>query len=54
MSEEEKQRLVANLAAGLSRVSRDDVIEKNLAHFRAAGPGYGKRVEAAVHELRDD
>ncbi|PWI41430.1 catalase [Streptomyces sp. ICBB 8177] len=53
MSEEEKKRLVANIAGGLSQVSRDDVIEKNLAHFHAADPDYGKRVEAAVRELRD-
>ncbi|MFE0089148.1 catalase [Streptomyces sp. NPDC058991] len=54
MSEEEKSRLVANIAGGLSQVSRDDVIEKNLAHFHAADPDYGKRVEAAVTALRED
>ncbi|MGW7369060.1 catalase [Streptomyces sp. NPDC054841] len=54
MSEEEKQRLVANIAGGLSQVSRDDVIEKNLAHFHAADPDYGKRVEEAVRALRED
>ncbi|WP_338673913.1 catalase [Streptomyces sp. SCSIO 30461] len=54
MSEEEKQRLVANIAGGLSQVSRDDVIEKNLAHFHAADADYGKRVEEAVHALRED
>ncbi|MGW2963824.1 catalase [Streptomyces sp. NPDC001220] len=54
MSEEEKRRLVANIAGGLSQVTRDDVIEKNLAHFHAADPEYGKRVEEAVHALRED
>ncbi|MDQ1025148.1 catalase [Streptomyces umbrinus] len=54
MSEEEKSRLVANIAGGLSQVSRDDVIEKNLAHFHAADPEYGRRVEEAVHALRED
>ncbi|MFD4142674.1 catalase [Streptomyces sp. NPDC058572] len=54
MSEEEKQRLVANIAGGLSQVSRDDVIEKNLAHFHAADADYGKRVEEAVRALRED
>ncbi|MFJ8650078.1 catalase [Streptomyces sp. NPDC093546] len=54
MSEDEKQRLVANIAGGLSQVSRDDVIEKNLAHFHAADPDYGKRVEEAVRALRED
>ncbi|MET9801126.1 catalase [Streptomyces sp. NPDC006368] len=54
MSEEEKGRLVANIAGGLSQVSREDVIEKNLAHFHAADPDYGKRVEEAVRALRED
>lgn len=54
MSEDEKQRLVANLAGGLSQVSRNDVVEKNLAHFHAADPEYGKRVEEAVRALRED
>ncbi|WP_199552162.1 catalase [Streptomyces sp. N35] len=53
MSEEEKQRLVANIAGGLSQVSRDDIIEKNIAHFAAADADYGKRVEEAVRALRD-
>ena len=54
MSAEEKSRLIANIAGGLSQVSRDDVIEKNLAHFHAADPEYGKRVEEAVRALRED
>ncbi len=53
MSEEEKGRLVANIAGGLAQVSREDVIEKNLAHFSAADPEYGRRVEAAVRELQE-
>ncbi|MFJ6808130.1 catalase [Streptomyces anulatus] len=54
MSEDEKGRLVANIAGGLSQVTRDDVIEKNLAHFHAADAAYGKRVEEAVRALRED
>jgi catalase len=54
MSEDERTRLVDNIAGGLSQVGRDDVIEKNLAHFHAADADYGKRVEARVHELRED
>ncbi|MFB8216471.1 MULTISPECIES: catalase [Streptomyces] len=54
MSEDEKGRLVANIAGGLSQVTRDDVIEKNLAHFHAADADYGKRVEEAVRALRED
>ncbi|MFF3763385.1 catalase [Streptomyces sp. NPDC001922] len=53
MSEEERERLVATIAGGLSQVTREDVVERNLAHFRAADPDYGKRVEAAVERLRD-
>ncbi|WP_406309525.1 catalase [Streptomyces sp. NBC_00623] len=54
MSEDEKGRLVANIAGGLSQVTREDVIEKNLAHFHAADAEYGKRVEEAVRALRED
>ncbi|MFF8381393.1 catalase [Streptomyces sp. NPDC015661] len=54
MSEDEKKRLIANIAGGLSQVSREDVIEKNLAHFAAADPEYGKRVAEAVEALRED
>ncbi|MFF0288066.1 catalase [Streptomyces sp. NPDC005262] len=54
MSEDERSRLVANIAGGLSQVTRDDVIEKNLAHFHAADAEYGKRVEEAVSALRED
>ncbi|MFE3519675.1 catalase [Streptomyces sp. NPDC059166] len=54
MSADEKDRLIANIAGGLSQVTRDDVIEKNLAHFHAADPEYGKRVEEAVRALRED
>ncbi|MFF7576806.1 catalase [Streptomyces sp. NPDC008061] len=54
MSEDERSRLVANIAGGLSRVTRDDVIEKNLAHFHAADTEYGERVEEAVRALRED
>ncbi|MDJ0462592.1 catalase [Streptomyces sp. H27-C3] len=54
MSDEEKSRLIANIAGGLSQVTRDDVIEKNLAHFHAADQEYGKRVQEAVRALRED
>lgn len=53
---EEKGRLVADIAGSLSQVSRDDVVEKNLAHFHAADADadYGKRVEEAVRTLCED
>ena len=50
--EEAKQRLVANIAGSLAQVSRDDVVERSIAHFHAADPQYGARVAAAVKELR--
>jgi catalase len=52
MKEDEKQRLVANIAGGLSRVSRDDVIERSIGHFRKADADYGERVARAVAALR--
>lgn len=52
MSEGEKSRLIDNLAGFLAQVSREDVIEKNLAHFHAADEEYGSRLEAAVAKLR--
>jgi len=52
MQEDERQRLVENIAGGLARVSRDDIVLRSIAHFRAADPEYGARVEAAVKELR--
>ena len=52
MKEDEKQRLVANIAGGLSRVSREDVIERAIGHFRKADADYGERVARAVAALR--
>ena len=54
MSEEERERLVATIAGGLSQVSRGGVVEKNLAHFHAADREYGRRVAEAVRALRED
>lgn len=52
MSEAEKRRLAANLAAGLAQVSREEIIERSIGHFRKADPDYGARVDKAVRELR--
>jgi catalase len=54
VSAEERQRLVANIAGSLSQVTRDGVIEKNLAHFHAADREYGRGVAEAVRALRED
>jgi catalase len=52
MSEPEKQRLVESLAGSLAQVSRDDIVSRSVAHFRAADPVYGARVEAEIKEKR--
>lgn len=52
MSEEEKVRLVENIAGGLSAVTRPDIIERSIAHFHNADADYGDRIAAAVAALR--
>jgi catalase len=52
MSEAEKQRLIANIAASLSRVSRKDIIERSVANFRSADAEYGDRLAAALAKRR--
>ncbi|MDJ0340759.1 catalase [Streptomyces sp. H10-C2] len=53
MSDDEKSRLIANIAGFLSQVTRDDVVDRNLAHFHAADTEYGTRLEASVRALRE-
>jgi len=48
MKEDERQRLVENLAGSLSQVSRQDVIDRSIEHFRKADAEYGRRVAEAV------
>jgi catalase len=52
IAEDSKQRLVDAIADELSQVSRDDIIERSIGHFRAADPDYGARVEQAVKVRR--
>ncbi len=52
MKEEEKQRLIGNIAGNLGKVGRDDIIARAIGHFRAADPDYGARLEAAVKAFR--
>ena len=52
MKEDERARLVANIAGSLAQVSRADIVSHAIAHFRTADPEYGARVEAAVKERR--
>jgi catalase len=50
MSEAEKSRLVNNIAASLSRVSKRDIIERSVANFRNADAEYGERVARAIRD----
>ncbi|MFJ6747179.1 MULTISPECIES: catalase [unclassified Streptomyces] len=52
LSEDEKGRLVENLAGFISKVSRDDIAQRAIENFRKADADYGKRLDAAVQALR--
>ncbi|KAF4408580.1 catalase [Streptomyces lycii] len=52
MSEDEKERLVSNLAGAMSGVSRQDILDRAINNFRQADEDFGKRLEAAVQALR--
>ncbi|MFD0165252.1 catalase [Streptomyces decoyicus] len=52
MSDDEKERLIDNLAGFISQVSRDDIAQRAIENFRKADADYGKRLEAAVQALR--
>ena len=46
-----QQRLVENIAGSLAQVTLPGVVERSIAHFRAADTEFGDRIEAAVKEL---
>ena len=48
MDEAARARLVDNIAGSLVQVLKDEIVERSVAHFRAADPEYGERVAAAV------
>ncbi|MET7302417.1 catalase [Embleya sp. NPDC005575] len=52
MAADEQARLVANISGFLAQVSRDDIIDRVVGHFRAADRDYGDRIAAAVKALR--
>ncbi len=52
MSEDEKQRLIANIAGGLSQVTIPGVIERAVENFTKADSDYGRRVREAVEQLQ--
>jgi catalase len=52
MSQDERARLIENLAGFIAKVSRDDIAERAINNFRQADEDFGKRLEAAVQALR--
>jgi catalase len=44
MSEEERERLVANIVAAMKPVQRDDIKLRQIGHFYKADPEYGARI----------
>jgi catalase len=52
MKDDERERLVENIAGGLAQVTRQDVIDRSIEHFRKADRDYGSRVAKAVAHKR--
>jgi catalase len=52
MKEDARQRLIDNVAGSLAQVSRPDVVERSIEHFRKADPEYGRRLSEAVASRR--
>jgi catalase len=52
LSDEEQERLVANLAGFIAKVSRDDIADRAVNNFRQADADFGKRLDSAVQALR--
>ena len=46
------QRLVDNIAGSLAQVSRDDIIERSIGHFRRADETFGQRIADGVAARR--
>lgn len=53
MSQDEKERLTSNLAAALAPC-RQEIVDRQLAHFDRADPDYGERVRKALQAARRD
>jgi catalase len=52
MTEDERTRLVANIAGSLSQVTRRDIIQRSIAHFAAADKQYGERIAEAIATVK--
>ncbi len=48
-----QQRLIDTIAGSLSQVSKDEIVEKSVSHFRNADPEYGSRLQTAIDALRN-
>lgn len=48
MSEDERERLVSNIAASLGNVDDEDIQKREVTQFYKADPDYGKRVAEAI------
>ena len=53
MTEEERDRLVANLSGSLAQVTIPGVVERSIGHFAKADAGLGARLTRAVATLRE-
>lgn len=51
MDDAAKGRLVSNIAGSLGQVTRPDIVERAIGHFRQADAGYGERVQSAVRAV---
>jgi catalase len=51
MPEDARWRLITNLARSLAQVTRSEVLERSIGHFRSADSEYGARLEDAVRAL---
>lgn len=52
MKPDGRDRLIANLAGSLAKVSRADVIERSVGYFAKADAELGRRLAAAIAQLR--
>ncbi len=52
MTEPERVRLIASIAGNLGQVTRKEIIDRSIGHFRKADPEYGARLDQAVEAHR--
>ena len=52
MKEDGRRRLIDNIAGSLAQVSRQDIIDRAIGHFRKADADYGQRLADAVARRR--